>query len=97
MGTHPVKPQNVKSTAKDATSVSLAWAYDGGANTTFSIYRDDKKIAENIEEMKYKDEGLKADTTYNYQVVAVTEGRESEKTEQLQVKTNPVESGDKLK
>ena len=48
MGTHPVKPQNVKSTAKDATSVSLAWAYDGGANTTFSIYRDDKKIAGNI-------------------------------------------------
>ena len=97
MGTHPVKPQNVKSTAKDATSVSLAWAYDGGANSTSSIYRDDKKIVEDVEEMKYKDEGLKADTTYSYQIVAVTEGRESEKNDPLQVKTNPVESGDKPK
>jgi len=54
---------------------------------TYNVYRDGVKIAEGITDSTYTDEGLTPDTTYEYQVSAVSEYGESELSEKISVTT----------
>lgn len=58
--------------------------------TTYNVYRNDEKIATGLKEKTYTDEGLEPDTEYVYQVSAENEVGESELSDAITVKTDPV-------
>jgi hypothetical protein len=78
---------NFKAEKIGSRSVQLKWdeAKDNVKVASYTLYRDGKKIAENIKETKWVDNDLMLDTTYTYESEAVdTSGKRT----QLSVRTN---------
>ena len=75
----PQAPQNVRAANVTASSVELAW--NGQANTvSYNVYRDGELIG-NTNDPEFKDAGLNEETTYNYEIKAVSQtGLTSDKT-----------------
>ncbi|BBM13328.1 hypothetical protein IGK67_001487 [Enterococcus sp. AZ093] len=75
----PQAPQNVRAANVTASSVELAW--NGQANTvSYNVYRDGELVG-NTNDPEFKDAGLNEETTYNYEIEAVSQtGLTSDKT-----------------
>lgn len=57
---------------------------------TYNLYRDGEKIASGLTEKAYVDNGLDANTTYEYQVSAENSFGESPLSEKIEVTTSPI-------
>lgn len=55
---------------------------------TYSVYRDNVKIAEGLTEKQYTDSPLQPDTEYKYKV-SVTEGGQEAFSDEITVRTDP--------
>lgn len=91
----PTAPTNVHSMGTTENSVDLMWTksthFLGVKN--YEVYRDGKKVA-TTEKTNFKDTGLKANTTYNYTVKAISlGGNVSETSAAFSVKTKEAPSG----
>lgn len=81
----PAIPTNLNANAKSTSSIELTWEISENA-TSYNIYRDNQKIA-NATTTSYLDENLEYDTKYCYAVTSVNEDLESEKSDEVCVKT----------
>lgn len=91
----PTVPTNVHSMGTTENSVALMWTksthFLGVKN--YEVYRDGKKI-ETTEKTSFTDTGLKANTTYDYTVKAVSfGGNVSEASAVFSVKTKEASNG----
>ncbi|WP_239255305.1 lytic polysaccharide monooxygenase [Listeria ilorinensis] len=87
----PTAPTRLMAHAKTTSTVDFCWqrATDNVKVDHYEIYRNGIKIASTTSNM-YQDKGLKADTSYTYQVFAVdTSGNRSAGSNQMTVKTEP--------
>jgi hypothetical protein len=82
----PGVPGNFRATDITYTSVSLEWNAVDGA-TSYTIYRDDDVVEEDITGTSFEDIGLTLSTTYTYNVTANSAGGESAKSADLVVTT----------
>ena len=82
----PGAPANLRATDITSTSVSLAWNSVDGA-TSYTIYRDDEVVEEDITGTTFEDIGLTLSTTYTYNVTATSAGGESAKSADLVITT----------
>ena len=78
-------PENVIAEATSTTSISLTWNVVGNA-LSYNVYRDDEFV-ENIINTNYVDNNLEYNMEYCYMITAVRNETESEKSEELCVKT----------
>lgn len=53
----------------------------------YNVYRNGEKVATGLTKKAYTDSGLTSDTAYDFQVTAVENGLESDKTTKLTDKT----------
>lgn len=94
-----VAPTNVAVAALDNGSLQITWEHTGNADS-FVIYRDLSttalqsqaftKLADVAKDVRqFDDTAVQADYSYKYQVVAVSEGKESAKTEQAGEAVSP--------
>lgn len=91
----PTAPTNVHSMGTTENTVDLMWtkATHFLGVKHYEIYRDGKKVG-TTEKTSFKDTGLKANTTYNYTVKAISVGGNvSETSAVFSVKTKEAPSG----
>ncbi|WP_275444561.1 glycoside hydrolase family 19 protein [Paenibacillus sp. ACRRX] len=87
--TPPSTPPGLSSTAQTSTSITLAWnaATDNVGVTQYDIYRNNVKVGFSAT-TSFTDNGLQADTTYSYTVIALdAAGNASTLSSALSVKT----------
>ena len=80
----PDRVEGLITVNRSGSSIKLQWEESGDncAVTGYNVYRDGELIAENINEVYYKDTGLEGNTLYSYCVTALdARGNESEKSE----------------
>ena len=78
-------PLNLTATPASSSSINLTWNTAAYA-TSYNIYRDNI-LVKNVNETNYTDEGLEYNTEYCYTVTSVFNNIESEKSEEVCVKT----------
>jgi predicted carbohydrate-binding protein with CBM5 and CBM33 domain len=91
----PTAPTNVHSMGTTENSVDLMWTKSTHflGVKHYEVYRDGKKVV-TTEKTSFKDTGLKANTTYNYTVKAISlGGNVSEASAAFSVKTKEAPSG----
>ncbi len=71
-------PENIEATALSASSVSLSWDAVEDADS-YDVYRDGK-LLKNVNTNSYLDEGLEAYTEYCYEITAVRNETETDKS-----------------
>ncbi len=71
----PEAPKQLRSSAKD-NEITLSWEQSERAKN-YTIKRNGQTIAYNIEDNKFFDKGLTADTIYTYEVIASNESGEA--------------------
>lgn len=77
--TVPDAPTNLVGTADGYNAVDLTWNSVTDADT-YNVYRDDVVVATGLTVTSYRDTDLESGTTYSYQVSAVNEVGESERS-----------------
>lgn len=93
----PTSPKNIEASYITTNSVDLSWSASVQSTgiKEYNVYRDDKKI-QTIGGTKFSDKNLTSDTEYLYTVEAVSfDGKVSEMSEPLKVKTNAIPPEDK--
>ncbi len=78
-------PTNLAVTPQSTSSIALTWNEVENA-TSYNVYRDTEKITE-VTTTNYTDEGLEYNTRYCYTVTSIVNGKESEHSEKVCVKT----------
>ena len=78
----PSAPTNLMGQPGDQ-EITLTWDMVRGASY-YKVYRDDSLVADNITENTYTDRGLNNGQEYRYQVSAVRDGAESERSVEVQ-------------
>ncbi|MEY8537007.1 lytic polysaccharide monooxygenase [Lactococcus muris] len=83
----PEVPSGLKADEVTKTSASLSWNLQTDASS-YLVYKDGQQVAE-VESGNYEAKGLKANTTYEFQVAAKgANGMVSEKSKAITVKTD---------
>lgn len=83
----PSEPLNVVSSNISDTSATISWDSVSNADS-YTVYRDNVAIQSGLSVLTYTDNNLTASTSYNYQVSAINEVGESQKSATLNVITN---------
>ena len=78
-------PENLVATAISTSEITLTWNEVDNA-LSYNVYRDNEFIA-NVSNANYSDEELEYNTEYCYSVTAVRNEQESEKSEEVCIKT----------
>jgi hypothetical protein len=73
----PGAPGNLRTTNITSTTISLAWNSVSGSGVTYTVYRDDDPVGEDLTGTTFTDTGLELSTTYSYVVTATTTAGES--------------------
>ncbi|MBR5147017.1 MAG: T9SS type A sorting domain-containing protein, partial [Bacteroidales bacterium] len=79
------KPEEVAATPTSTSSIIITWDIVENA-LSYNLYRDNE-LVKNLKNTNYTDTGLEYDTEYCYVVTAVRNETESDKSEQVCVKT----------
>lgn len=90
-GNNPIEPTIpaapvVTASATSTSEIQLTWNTINNA-TSYIIYKDDVTIAENISDTTYTVSNLEYNTEYCFNVTAVNEAGESEKSDKICIKT----------
>ena len=78
-------PENLVATAISTSEITLTWNEVENA-LSYNVYRDNEFIA-NVSNANYPDEELEYNTEYCYSVTAIRNEQESEKSEEVCIKT----------
>lgn len=84
-------PQNLMVVARSTDSLSIEWEFaKTDRSHSYTVYRDGREIATDIQIRNYTYTGLEPDTAYNLELQAVTDNSKSEK---LNIKTTTTSQG----